>query len=149
MTEEIKSKKNEKEKKELPRLKGRYTSVLGKRKTATARVRMYKKGVGIIIVNEKLLKEYFSATLQTIILQPLKLTGNLKTLNFSCLVHGGGKKGQAEAIRHALALGLVKTDEKLKPSLKAKGWITRDARKKERKKPGLKKARRAPKWSKR
>ena len=132
-----------------PRLKGRYTSVLGKRKRATARVRMYKKGSGIIVVNDKPLKEYFSVTLQSIVLQPLKLTGNLKTLNFSCLIHGGGKKGQAEATRHALTLGLIKLDEKLKPSLKAKGWVTRDARKKERKKPGLKKARRAPQWSKR
>jgi len=142
-------KENITKKTETPKLKGRYTSVVGKRKSATARVRMYKKGTGIIIVNETPFKEYFSAVLQSIILQPLKLTGNLKTLNFSCLVRGGGKKGQAEAIRHAFALGLVKLDENLKPSLKTKGWITRDARKKERKKPGLKKARRAPQWSKR
>ncbi len=145
--EEKKSKPIVKE--EAPKLKGRYTSVVGKRKRASARVRMFKKGTGIIVVNDKLLKEYFSVIQQSIVLQPLKLTGNLKTFNFSCLVHGGGKKGQSEAIRHAFALALVKFDEKLKPSLKAKGWITRDARKKERKKPGLKKARRAPQWSKR
>ncbi len=142
-------KENSTKKTETLKLKGRYTGVVGKRKEAVARVRMYKNGSGLIIVNKKSFKEYFSVIQQSIIQQPLKLTGNLKSLNFSCLVRGGGKKGQSEAIRHAITNGLIRLDENYKPALKAKGWVTRDARKKERKKPGLKKARRAPQWSKR
>ncbi|MCK5062226.1 30S ribosomal protein S9 [Candidatus Parcubacteria bacterium] len=142
-------KENSTKKTETLKLKGRYTGVVGKRKEAVARVRMYKNGSGLIIVNKKSFKEYFPVIQQSVIQQPLKLTGNLKSLNFSCLVRGGGKKGQSEAIRHAITNGLIKLDENYKPALKAKGWVTRDARKKERKKPGLKKARRAPQWSKR
>ena len=136
------------EKKEI-KFKGKFVSAIGRRKTAAAQVRLYKNGKGVIIVNEKRLNQFFSQDKVIIANQPLKLTGHLRDLDFSILVKGGGKKGQAEAIRHGLTRVLVIFDEELKPQLKAKGWITRDSRKKERKKPGLKKARRAPQWSKR
>ena len=129
---------------------GKYISVLGKRKTSSARIRLYKNGKGIIAVNGKIMNDYFQAPiLRTIVNQPLKLTGHLKDLDFSILVKGGGVKGQADAARHGITRALEKFDEELRPALKAKGWLTRDARKKERKKPGLKKARKAPQWSKR
>ena len=131
------------------KFKGKFISALGKRKTAVAQVRLYKNGKGFIIINQQKFNKYFpTVILKTIVNQPLKLTGHLKDLNFSILVKGGGKKAQAEAIRHGIARSLVEFDKKLKPAVKVKGWLTRDARKKERKKPGLKKARRAPQWSK-
>ena len=129
--------------------KGRYISTIGRRKTSLARIRIYKKGSGIIIVNDKKISEYLPEDKIITVKQPLKLTGNLKDLNISVVVKGGGTKSQAEAIRHGITRGLVEIDEKLKDSLKAKGWLKRDARRKERKKPGLKKARKAPQWSKR
>ncbi|MBU4375671.1 30S ribosomal protein S9 [Patescibacteria group bacterium] len=129
---------------------GKYISALGKRKTSTARVRLYKNGKGIIAVNGKAMNDYFNeAALRTVAAQPLKLTGHLKDFDFSILAKGGGTKSQADAVRHGITRALEKFDEKLRPVLKAKGWLTRDSRKKERKKPGLKKARRAPQWSKR
>jgi len=84
-----------------------------------------------------------------VVTQPLKLIGRLKDFDFSILVKGGGKRAQAEATRHAIARALVIFNKETRPVLKAKGFLTRDARKTERKKPGLKKARRAPQWSKR
>ena len=129
---------------------GKFISALGKRKTAVAQIRLYKNGKGVIIINQQKISQYFPVSLfRTIISQPLKLTGHLRDLNFSILVKGGGKKAQAEAIRHGIARALIQFDKELKSSIKTKGWLTRDARKKERKKPGLKKARRAPQWSKR
>jgi len=101
------------------------------------------------LVNNFKLNAYLPNTYSSIVKQPLELTGNLKDLDLSIVSYGGGKKGQAEAIRHGICRSLLKLDEELKPLLKAKGWLTRDARKKERKKPGLKKARKAPQWSKR
>lgn len=135
---------------ELSKFKGKFISTLGKRKTAVAQVRLYKNGKGIIIVNQQRINQYFlTAEFRTIVNQPLKLTGHLRDLNFSILVKGGGKKTQAEAIRHGIARVLIEFDKELKPALKAESWLTLDTRKKERKKPGLKKARRAPQWSKR
>lgn len=128
---------------------GKYIKSIGKRKTATAQIRLYPKGKGIIVINKVKLNEYFGPNLVTIINQPLKLTTHLKDLNFSILVKGGGKIAQAHAVLHGIARTLILMDSELRPKLKAKGWLTRDARKKERKKPGLKKARRAPQWSKR
>ncbi len=148
----IQTKKITKEEKieESFKFKGKFIPALGKRKTAVAQVRLYKNGKGIIMINQQKINQYFSVVLfRNIVNQPLKLTGHLRGLNVSILVRGGGKKTQAEAVRHGIARALVKFDKELKPSLKAKGWLTRDARKKERKKPGLKKARRAPQWSKR
>ncbi|MCG2701109.1 30S ribosomal protein S9 [Candidatus Parcubacteria bacterium] len=149
MTEDNKTIKKEKNSEDF-KFKGKFIGAVGKRKTSTAIIRLYKNGKGIIVFNGKSINDYFDANiLRTIVLQPLKLTGHLKDFDFSILVKGGGLKGQADASLHGIARVLEKVDEKLRPALKAKGWLTRDARKKERKKPGLKKARRAPQWSKR
>lgn len=131
------------------KFKGRFSEAVGRRKTAVASVRVYKKGTGIIMVNDNKIDDYFDARLAMIAKQPLKLSSQLKDINISIKVTGGGKKGQADAVRHAIAKLLIESEEGLRPSFKSKGWLTRDARKKERKKPGLKKARRAPQWSKR
>jgi len=147
MTDEKKNIKSEE--KEEVKFKGKYISAIGKRKTAAARVRLYKNGKGVIVVNGVSIKKYFSASSVVIANQPLKLTGHLRDLDFSIIVNGGGKKSQAEAIRHGISRALVELDKELKTTLKSKDFLTRDARKKERKKPGLKKARRAPQWSKR
>ena len=131
------------------RLKGKYVSVVGKRKTAVARIRLYKNGNGAAVINGLKLNEYFAADLAAIVSQPLKLAKQLREFNFSVLVKGGGKKAQAEAVRHGIVRALISVNKEFRPGFKAKGWVTRDARKKERKKPGLKRARRAPQWSKR
>jgi len=151
MAKEETKKAEEKKKPEAEevKFKGKYIEAVGKRKTSIAQVRLYKNGKGIIIVNGQKLNSYFSANNVAAIFQPLKLTGTNRDFNFSIHVTGGGKNGQAEAVRHGITRILVKMNEELKPALKAKGFFTRDARKKERKKPGLKKARRAPQWSKR
>ena len=140
---------NKNKPKEPLKFKGTYIKAIGKRKTAVAQIRLYSRGNGMIVINNQGVNEYFPLDKIFIVKQPLKFTKNLKELNFSILVKGGGKKSQAEAIRHGITKALVEFDKKLRPVLKAKGWLTRDARKKERKKPGLKKARRAPQWSKR
>ena len=135
---------------EAIKLKGKFTSAVGRRKTATARIRLYKSGAGTFLVNGVKADEYFKEEgLFSIISQPLKLVGLAADFNITANVSGGGKKAQAEAVRHGIARALLLVNEELRASLKAKGYITRDARKKERKKPGLKKARRAPQWAKR
>ena len=132
------------------KLKGRYIETIGRRKTATAKIRLYKNGDGSIVVNGFKVSQYFkNEELLSIISQPLKLAGLTKDFNISIMTSGGGKKSQAEAVRHGIARALLEFNPELRPSLKVKGWIMRDARKKERKKPGLKKARRAPQWAKR
>ena len=135
--------------KELVRFKGRFIEEIGKRKAAAARVRLYKTGEGVIIVNGKKIEEYFNATCTGLALTSLKLTSHSKDLDFSILVNGGGLHGQAEAVRHGISRALVTLDKTLRPALKVKGMMTRDSRIKERKKPGLKKARKAPQWAKR
>ncbi|MDP2736655.1 MAG: 30S ribosomal protein S9, partial [bacterium] len=133
---------------ETIKFKGRFTGAIGRRKTSTARVRLYKGSEGLIIVNGAKAGKYFSEEeLFSIINQPLKLAGLTKDFNISINIAGGGKKGQAEAVRHGIARALLEINPDLRASFKVKGWITRDARKKERKKPGLKKARRAPQWA--
>ncbi len=150
MQEDKKIKDNiKKDKSEIVKFKGKYISAIGRRKTSTSRIRLYKKGDGRIMVNEKKADAFFTPDCILIINQPLKLTGHLKDTDISISSKGGGKKGQAEAARHGIARALIFLDENLKPAIKAKGWLTRDARRKERKKPGLKKARKAPQWSKR
>jgi small subunit ribosomal protein S9 len=129
--------------------KGRFIEEVGKRKSASARVRLYKTGEGVIVINGKQVDEYLTPTLVNLATSALKLAGQSKDLNFSVIVSGGGKHGQAEAIRHGISKALIALDQNLRPSLKAKGLLTRDARVKERKKPGLKKARKAPQWAKR
>lgn len=125
------------------------TRALGRRKAASARVRI-DRGTGKITVNGKPLNEYFKHFLeQEHIIAPLKLAGKDKDLDISVKVQGGGQKGQATAVRHGIARALVVWNEDLKKALKTVGYLTRDPRVKERKKFGLKKARRAPQWSKR
>jgi len=121
----------------------------GKRKTAIARVRLLPGG-GTTIINGKPLEELFpQLALQAVILQPLRVTGTLDKFNTVAKVEGGGISGQAGAIRHGIARALVKADEELKPLLRHYGLLTRDARIKERKKYGLKRARKAPQYTKR
>jgi small subunit ribosomal protein S9 len=134
---------------EAVKIKGKFISAIGRRKTSIARVRLFKKGTGNIIVNDQKISEYFAADKAAVVKQSLKLIGNAKDMDVTAVVKGGGSQGQAEAIRHGIARALIEVDPEYKPVLKAKGWTTRDARKKERKKPGLKKARRAPQWAKR
>jgi small subunit ribosomal protein S9 len=129
--------------------KGKYIEGVGRRKTAIATVRLYKKGSGSMLVNGKKLNEYFSADKVDIAKQPLKLSGGSRDVDITVMVSGGGENGQAEAVRHGIAKVLLMVDENLRPLFKSRGWVTRDSRKKERKKPGLKRARRAPQWSKR
>jgi len=128
-----------------------YIPAVGKRKRAIARIRIIKdnaKGVKIT-VNDKDYKEYLPYfQWQELVLKPLKLVGR-DNITISIRVAGGGIKGQVDAIKHGIAKALLKTDEDLRATFKKEGLLTRDARKKERKKPGLKKARRAPQWSKR
>ncbi len=147
--EKKEQKKDVSKKEETPQFKGEYIRAVGRRKKSVAQVRLYKKGKGNIIVNGKKHEEFFDSSRAVIATQPLKLTNHLKDLDFSIIVKGGGPNGQAEAVRHGISRCLITFDEELAPSLKAKRWLTRDPRKKERKKPGLKKARRAPQWSKR
>ena len=121
----------------------------GRRKSAVARVYM-KPGKGNITVNKRELDDYFGLeTLKTIVRQPLVATETEKKYDINVNVKGGGTTGQAGAIRHGIARALLKVDEDFRPTLKAAGFLTRDPRMKERKKPGLKAARRAPQFSKR
>jgi len=121
----------------------------GKRKTAIARVRLLP-GAGTVIVNGKPLEEYIPlASLQRRVFEPLQITNTLDRFNTVAKVQGGGVSGQADAIRHGIARALVKSDEALRPLLRRYGLLTRDARIKERKKYGLKRARKAPQYTKR
>ena len=121
----------------------------GRRKTSIARVRLVS-GKGNITINEKSLDEYLpSDILKTIAKQPLNVTGTEGKFDVIVKVEGGGLSGQAGAIRHGISRALVKASEENKAALKAAGFLTRDPRMKERKKPGLKKARKAPQFSKR
>lgn len=121
----------------------------GRRKKSVARVYL-TQGHGEIIINKEKLDEYFALeTLKVIVRQPLNLTDNLSKFDIKVNVRGGGFTGQAGAIRHGIARALLEFDADLKPSLKKHGFLTRDPRMKERKKYGLKKARKAPQFSKR
>lgn len=121
----------------------------GRRKNAVARVFLVP-GEGNIIINNKNLDSYFGRkTLEMIVRQPLELTGVTGRFDVKCTVKGGGVSGQAGAIRHGIARALVQADANLRPVLKRAGFLTRDPRMKERKKYGLKGARRAPQFSKR
>ena len=121
----------------------------GRRKSSVARVRVYN-GTGKIIINDREIDDYFGLeTLKLIVRQPLALTGTADKFDIVCRVAGGGVTGQAGAIRHGIARALLQCDESLRPALKKAGLLTRDPRMKERKKYGLKGARRAPQFSKR
>lgn len=121
----------------------------GRRKTSSARVYL-SKGKGDITVNSKPLNEYFGRQVaQMLVMQPLKLTDLDEKVNIKVMVKGGGSFGQAGAIRHGISRALIEYDEELRPQLKKAGLLTRDPRKVERKKPGLKKARKSSQFSKR
>jgi len=127
-----------------------YFRAIGRRKRSIAQVRLFKSGNGEIIINDKDYKIYFPVlSLQIMVKEPLQAAGQEGKLDFSVKVKGGGVKGQAEAVRLGIARTLLQLNPTLKKSLKKPGYLTRDPRKKERKKPGLKGARRAPQWSKR
>ena len=122
----------------------------GRRKKAIARVRLIPGGEGTITINKRGIDEYFMLeTLKFVVRQPLDLVKMLDKYDVFVNVCGGGVSGQAGAIRHGIARALVQADAALRPSLKTAGFLTRDPRMKERKKYGLKKARRAPQFSKR
>jgi len=124
------------------------TPATGRRKKSIARVRLVP-GKGNVVINGRPLVEYFAdGFLQIIVNQPLKLA-EVKDYDVIVNVHGGGLTGQAGAIRHGISRALVKTNEQVKPELKKAGYLKRDPRMKERKKYGLKKARKAPQFSKR
>lgn len=121
----------------------------GRRKHSVARVRLYK-GTGKITINDRDIDDYFGLeTLKLITRQPLALTGTVDKYDVVCRVAGGGVTGQAGAIRHGISRALLQADAEFRPTLKKAGFLTRDPRMKERKKYGLKGARRAPQFSKR
>ena len=123
----------------------------GRRKHAVARVRLIPEGEGNIIINKKTIDEYFGGLeiVKSIVRQPPTLTDTTGAYDVYVNVAGGGYNGQAGAIRHGIARALVEAQPELKPAIKAAGYLTRDPRMKERKKYGLKKARKAPQFSKR
>ncbi|PIE25429.1 MAG: 30S ribosomal protein S9 [Neptuniibacter caesariensis] len=121
----------------------------GRRKTSTARV-FLRPGTGAITINNRTIEEYFGReTARMIVRQPLELTNNLEAFDVVVTVKGGGGFGQAGAIRHGITRALMEYDETLRPALREAGYVTRDARMVERKKVGLRKARKKPQFSKR
>lgn len=128
----------------------RYYQGTGRRKTAVARVRLFP-GTGEFVVNGRSPQEFFGAreTLHHIIQSPLALTNTRDSFNVLVKVRGGGNSGQAQAVRHGIARALLDSDETLRPVLKQAGFLTRDPRMKERKKAGLRRARKAPTYTKR
>jgi small subunit ribosomal protein S9 len=130
--------------------KDEYVFAVGRRKNAVAKTRLTVGGKGEITVNERPYKQYFPVyELQEQVVAPLKAVGYDDAANVAITVKGGGIRGQAEAARLGIARALLVLNPTYRGSLKPLGFLTRDARKKERKKPGLKKARRAPQWAKR
>lgn len=129
--------------------KRQYFYSVGKRKNAIARVRVYQDGTGNIAINDMKLKEYFAGVCRENAVAPLVLSGVEKTFDVEALVQGGGKCAQSDAVRHGISRALLLYNPELRSQLKPEGFLRRDARKKERKKPGLKRARRAPQWNKR
>ena len=129
--------------------KAPYFYGTGRRKSSVARVRIYQ-GTGKVTINDRDIDDYFGLdTLKLIVRQPLVLTGTDEKFDIVCRVAGGGVSGQAGAIRHGLSRALLLFDAELRGDLKKAGFLTRDPRMKERKKYGLKAARRAPQFSKR
>ena len=127
-----------------------YYEGIGRRKSATARVRIYPGGDGTIVVNEKPATEYFGRETDVKVLsEPLAATNSVGRFNVTVHVVGGGITGQSSAIRLGLARALLKADPDQRPTLRKLKMLTRDPRAKERKKPGLKRARKAPQYTKR
>ena len=128
---------------------GNYNYGTGRRKSSVGRV-FIKRGTGKIVINGRDLNEFFKReTGRMIVMQPLQLTENVETFDIMVNVTGGGESGQAGAVRHGITRALIDYDAGLKPVLSAAGLVTRDAREVERKKVGLRKARRAKQFSKR
>ena len=128
---------------------GNYNYGTGRRKSSVARV-FIKRGTGKIVINGRSLDQYFHReTGRMIVMQPLQLTENVETFDIMVNVSGGGESGQAGAIRHGITRALMEYDESLRSELRKAGFVTRDARQVERKKDGLRKARRRPQFSKR
>ena len=127
-----------------------YKYGTGRRKSSVARVRVYENGTGAITINGRDIDDYFGLdTLKLIVRQPLALTETMGKVDIVCTVAGGGVTGQAGAIRHGVSRALLNVNPEFRAALKAAGFLTRDPRMKERKKYGLKAARRAPQFSKR
>ncbi|MBQ8910663.1 MAG: 30S ribosomal protein S9 [Oscillospiraceae bacterium] len=130
--------------------KRKYSYGTGRRKSSVARVRVYENGTGSIIINGREMDDYFGLeTLKLIVRQPLVSTDMLGKVDIVVTVAGGGVSGQAGAIRHGISRALLGVNPEYRATLKAAGFLTRDPRMKERKKYGLKAARRAPQFSKR
>ena len=128
---------------------GNYNYGTGRRKSSVARV-FIKRGSGKIVINGRPLNEYFHReTGRMVVMQPLELTENVETFDVMVNVRGGGETGQAGAVRHGITRALIDYDKGLKAQLSAAGFVTRDAREVERKKVGLRKARRRKQFSKR
>lgn len=129
---------------------GRYFEAVGRRKTAVARIKLWDQGFGEFLVNDKPLEKYFPVSeLQRTAKESLVKIGCLGKFKISARVRGGGLHAQAEAVRHGISRVLVKFDSNYRKVLKKSGFLTRDSRMRERKKFGLKRARRAPQWQKR
>lgn len=127
-----------------------YFSGTGRRKTSIARVRLYTKGDKTIVVNDKKFEEYFTSdSLQKVVLSSLDRMNSISKFKITVVVNGGGIHSQAEAVRHGIARALTVFNPEFRRRLRKSGYLTRDQRMKERKKFGLKRARRAPQWSKR
>jgi len=127
-----------------------YLYGTGRRKSSVARVHLFAGGTGTITINGRDIDDYFGLeTLKYIVRQPLNTTGTVGKVDIAATVKGGGVTGQAGAIRHGISRALLQVDENFRPLLKDAGFLTRDSRMKERKKYGLKAARRAPQFSKR
>ncbi len=127
-----------------------YVYGTGRRKSSVARVHLFEGGTGAITINGRDIDDYFGLdSLKLIVRQPLVTTDTLGKVDIDVTVSGGGVTGQAGAIRHGISRALLELDENHRPALKAAGFLTRDPRMKERKKYGLKAARRAPQFSKR
>ena len=130
--------------------KKQYQYGTGRRKSSVARVRLYEGGTGSITINGRDIDDYFGLdTLKMVVRQPLVTTETIGKVDIVCTVSGGGVTGQAGAIRHGIARALLGVSAEYRAALKAAGFLTRDPRMKERKKYGLKAARRAPQFSKR
>ena len=129
---------------------GNYNYGTGRRKSSVARVHLFENGTGSITINGRSIDEYFGLeTLKMVVRQPLNATNTLGKVDIVATVEGGGVSGQAGAIRHGVARALLSVNPEFRATLKAAGFLTRDPRMKERKKHGLKAARRAPQFSKR
>lgn len=132
-----------------PAAKTPYLYAIGRRKTAAAKVRLYPDGQGVTVNGKPVTQYFITDDLQKTILSPLAALGQEKQVRIESFVSGGGITAQAGALRHGISRALVLKNQEDKVTLKKLGFLTRDSRRKERKKPGLRKARRRPQWSKR